>query len=74
MSKTAKPPAARGLLTFSEVAKLCQVHVATVRRAIARGELDVVNAPGTTGKRGKRVTAVSLQAYLDRQAKPGPGR
>lgn len=70
-SKTRPAPAtARGLLTFREVAKLCQVHVSTVRRAIARGELDVVNAPGTTGVKGKRVTSSSLDAYLARQGRP----
>lgn len=56
------------LLTFDEVARRCGVHKATVRRAVARGELVVVNAPGTTGNKGKRVTSASLQAYLQRQS------
>lgn len=62
---------AESLLTFDEVAERCGVHKGTIRRAIAAGELVAVNAPGTRGARGRRVTASSLKAYLERQARGG---
>jgi len=59
------------LLTFAEVAERCGVHKGTIRRAVASGELTAVNAPGTRGARGRRVTSASLKAYLERQARGG---
>lgn len=55
------------LLTYKQVAEECSICTVTVRRAVARGELESVNAPGTVGNSGKRITAESLQRYLSGQ-------
>jgi hypothetical protein len=56
------------LLTYQQVAEECGIHPVTVRRAVDRGELVAVNAPGTTGNKGKRITSESLLKYLQAQS------
>jgi hypothetical protein len=52
------------LLTYQEVAEACGICKKTVSLAVQRGELVAVNAPGTHGNAGKRITEESLQRYL----------
>ncbi len=55
------------LLTYQQVADECGICKMTVRRAVERGELVAINAPGTRGASGKRITSESLQRYLNGQ-------
>lgn len=65
-----REPRDLALLTYREVAELCSMHVRTVARAVERGDLVSVNAPGTRGHKGKRITRRSLEAFQDSQPKP----
>ena len=56
----------RALLRIQEVASACGVSSRTVLRAIADGELNVVQAPGTRGHKGKRITNTSFNAWLEK--------
>lgn len=55
------------LLTYQFVAEECSIHPVSVRRAVANGELVAVNAPGTVGNKGKRITLESFLKYLQKQ-------
>jgi hypothetical protein len=68
--KPAARPAAL-LLTYQDAARACGCGVSAIRRAVKLGELQIVNAPGTTGDKGRRVTAASMKAYVERQLKGG---
>lgn len=71
MSRAAKAPSrpAPLLLTYQDAARACGCAVGAIRRAVKNGEIQVVNAPGTFGTKGRRVTAASLKAYVERQLK-----
>lgn len=59
------------LLTYQRVAEECGIHPVSVRRAVARKELVAVNAPGTRGNKGKRITRESFLKYLQAQGAEG---
>ncbi len=63
----------RLLYKLSEVAEMLGISSRTVARAAEVGDLEMVQAPGTTGAAGRRITAESLRAYLER-AKTEIGR
>jgi len=54
------------LLTIAEVARICRVHEATVRRYIAKGHLRSVRVG-----RVIRVRSDDLEAYIGRSARDG---
>lgn len=64
------PRLARRLYTYGEVAEICAITTRTVHEAIVQRELTAVQAPGTRGKRGRRITAASLESYLAQQVHP----
>jgi excisionase family DNA binding protein len=55
------------LLTLQEVADLCRVHVQTIRAAVKAGEIQVVQAPGTRGAKGRRVPYSAMIEWLNAQ-------
>lgn len=57
----------RLLFTFDEVAEMLGVSKGTIYLAIKAGELEVINAPGTIGTHGKRITAESIEKYIEEQ-------
>lgn len=65
-----KPRLARRLYTYGEVAEICAITTRTVQEALVQRELTAVQAPGTKGKRGRRITAASLESYLAKQTQP----
>lgn len=56
------------LLTFDEVAELCSISKRSVSRAVHDGELKVVQAPGTSSHRGKRIPRKEVEAWMERQS------
>ena len=66
--------ASQRLLTYAQVAEICAVTTRTISEAVRSKELAAVNAPGTKGPKGRRITAASLEAYLESQLKPKPRR
>ena len=57
------------LLTYEEVAKLFSISKRSICRAVQDGELEAVQAPGTTGTRGKRISREEVFGWLGRQGK-----
>lgn len=58
------PTQARSLLTFSEACIDLGITLPTLRRAISMGQLICIQAPGTSGCRGKRILRQSIDDYL----------
>ncbi len=56
------------LLTFGEVAELCSISKRSLSRAVRERELRVVQAPGTSGNRGKRIPLEEVEAWMERQS------
>ena len=52
------------LLTFKEAEKILAISRSSLARAIERGELAMVQAPGTSGQHGKRIVAASIDDYI----------
>lgn len=70
------PPQSIGaplLLTFREAAAKCACSCRSIQRAIQEGELQAVNAPGTSGNRGKRIPFRTLEEWLRRSTTPRSG-
>lgn len=47
----------RLLITYRQAARICGVSVKSISRAVKRGELRSIQAPGTTGNAGLRLLA-----------------
>lgn len=56
-----------GMLTFSEAAAFCSVSTKSISRAVKSGDLEVVQAPGTLGLRGRRIPREILEQWLSVQ-------
>lgn len=65
---TQRPPdeerQAPRLLRFKDTEDLLQISRAALHRAIKRGDLVVIQAPGTVGDHGKRVVYQSILDYI----------
>lgn len=55
------------LVTYTEACSMLSISVPVLRRAIRLGQLTCVQAPGTTGDRGKRILRRSIDEYLTSQ-------
>lgn len=60
-------PLGKVLLTFEEVAGMCSISRKSVSRAVRSGELKAIQAPGTTGAKGRRIPMAEVLAWLQRQ-------
>lgn len=69
--KGSSPERPAELLTIEEACRILAVGRGALYRALARGELTAIQAPGTTGKRGKRVLAQSVSDYISRECDAG---
>lgn len=58
----------RLLITFKEAAMLCSVSQKTISRAVKAGYLQGIQAPGTRGTKGRRISRAELDAWQGRQA------
>jgi excisionase family DNA binding protein len=57
------------LLRYSEAADLLGISRSALGRAIASGQLQPIQAPGTTGRRGRRISSAQVEALM---ALPAP--
>ena len=62
-----EPTSLPRLLTFKEAEKVLSISRSSLVRAIERGELAMIQAPGTSGQHGKRVLSASIDDYIRNQ-------